>query len=115
MLNRLPLARLLPVAMTRASGSDCGATTAIELALAPRHAQEILRGVRHLQRALGHLLDGLPLAAELVEHGGVAEGSSQARGVRELPGEDQRLRDGRQGLVRIAQRPQGPRHVGLAA
>jgi hypothetical protein len=56
----------------------------------------------------------VPLLAELMEPGRKEQGVSQAEGMRHLPGQRQRRVTPLQGLVRIAQPPQGHGGVGMA-
>ena len=56
-----------------------------------------------------------PLPAELMEQGRKVQSRRQAEGVRQLPGQRQRLVAPLQGLVWIAQQPQGHGGIGAAA
>ena len=52
-------------------------------------------------------MGGLPFPAELMEAGRISPGIRQAKGVRQLLGQGQRLVGRSQGLVWIAEMPQG--------
>ena len=58
-------------------------------------------------RCLGQLVGCWPLPAELPEMGSKVKGESQAKGVRQLLGQGERLAAPLQGLLRIAKQPQG--------
>src|SRR5262245_12596542 len=74
--------------------------------------KSLLTGERHA--CLCPLLGGLLLSAVVMQHSGIVEGSRQAEGVRQLPGEGDRLIVPREGLVWIAEMPEGPGDIGEA-
>jgi hypothetical protein len=63
---------------------------------------------------LGALLHHQHVPAGLMERGRPGQGDSQARGVRQLLGQCERLGTSPAGLVRIAQQPQRPGRIGEA-
>src|SRR5262249_44001959 len=62
----------------------------------------------------GLLLRCLSFPAQLMEPGSKGEGKSEAKGVRQLLGEGERIVDTSQGLLRIAEIPQRPGSKGEA-
>ena len=70
--------------------------------------------VRERYGGLRTLLGHWPLPAQVMHQGGIVKSRRQADGVRQLLGQGERLVDPCEGLVWIAEQPQGPSHIGEA-